>query len=119
MWAQVLACQDGGELVTGDAGCAVMLGRLPDAVLQRFGEKLKAGTLLRLRVGPGGFTVDESGNVCGADLHLVGVANQMRQADLLSRILFQWQLRNQQVSMQNLADRVRVDYFSDELRCYG
>lgn len=104
---QVLAYRGQGELVTGDAGGVIVLGQLPKAVLQQCGDTLKPGTLLKFKVGTGGFFLDDTGNICGADLHLAGVANQIRKADLYSRIVFQWQLRTHQVSMQTLVDRVQ------------
>lgn len=104
---QVLAYQGEGGLVTGDAGEPVMLGKLPAAVVQQYRDKLQDGMLLRLRIGSGGFFLDGSGNICGADLHLAGVANQIRRADLYSRIVFQWQLRTSQVNMESLIERVQ------------
>lgn len=96
-----------GELVTGDVGCSIVLGKLPEAVLHKCGHQLKHGMLLRFKVGNGGFFLDDTGNICGADLHLTGVANQMRKADLYSRIVFQWQLRTHQVNIQTLVERVQ------------
>lgn len=104
---QVLLYRGKGELVTGDVGCAIVLGKLPEAVLQQCGDQLKHGTLLRFKVGTGGFFLDDTGSICGADLHLVGVANQTRKADLYSRIVFQWQLRTHQVNMQSLLERLQ------------
>jgi hypothetical protein len=104
---QVLAYCSTGELKTGDE-CAVTLGRLPDGLIARFGDKLKAGLLLRFRVGPAGFMVNSEGCICGADLQLIGtVTNQTRKADRYSRIVFQWQLRTEQVvSVENLIAKV-------------
>lgn len=105
---QVLAYCAGGELKTGDENCAVTLGRLPGALIDRFGDKLKAGLLLRFKVGPAGFMVNSDGCISGADLQLVGtVTNHIRKADRYSRIVFQWQLRTEQVvSVQDLIAKV-------------
>eukprot|EP00892_Ulva_mutabilis_P003393 jgi/Ulvmu1/1425/UM011_0154.1 len=103
----VLAYRANGELVTGDAVDPVVLGKLPTAVLQQCQHNLKDGMLLRLKIGPGGFFLDGNGNIYGADLHLVGVANRIRKADLYSRIVFQWLLRTEQIRFQGLVDRVQ------------
>lgn len=97
-----------GKLQTCDEESPVTLGRLPDALIERFGDKLKAGLLLRFKVGPAGFTVNSAGCVHGADLQLVGtVTNQKRKADRFSRIVFQWQLRTEQVvSVEDLVSKV-------------
>lgn len=80
------------------------LGKLPASVLERFGDKMKPGLLLRFRIGAQGFYLGSDGDVAGADLQWVGVANQNRPAaDLHSRTVFQWQLRHgKQVTMQAL-----------------
>jgi hypothetical protein len=92
--------------VTGDVEGAVALGRLPQALIQQFEGKLKAGLLLRFKIGPGGFYLSDDGCIVGADLQLVGVANQARKADKYSRIVFQWQMRAEQVDLQHLVDRM-------------
>lgn len=52
--------------------------------------------------------VNSEGCICGADLQLVGtVTNHIRKADRYSRIVFQWQLRTEQVvSVQDLVAKV-------------
>lgn len=105
---QVLAYCASGELKTGDENSAVTLGRLPDGLIERFGDKLKAGLLLRFKVGSGGFMLNSERCISGADLQLVGtVTNQIRKADRYSRIVFQWQVRTEQVfSVENLVEKV-------------
>lgn len=101
---QVLAFQPDGTLLTGDRPQGVALGRLPTSVLDRFKEKMKAGLLLRFRIGAHGFYLGSDGDIAGADLQWVGVANQNRPAaDLHSRTVFQWQMRHgKEVTMQAL-----------------
>lgn len=104
----VLAFQQDGSVATGDAPSPVTLGRMPAAVLQQYGHKMKAGLLLRFRVGPGGFYLGEDGMPVGADLQWVGVANQRRAAaDLYSRIVFKWQARSQGSKFEAILDVVR------------
>lgn len=91
---QVLAYQQDGTLVTGDAPTPVPLGKMPSDIVQTFADKLRPGLLLRFTVGPHGFYLDEHGSVAGADLQWQGVASQMRGvADRYSRLVFQWQQR--------------------------
>jgi hypothetical protein len=105
----VLAYRCNGSLVTSDRPEGVVLGRMPEAVLQHFGDKMKEGLLLRFRVGQKGFSLDSNGDIKGADLQWVGVANQLRHADQISRIVFQWQLRTSQVRVGDLFEAVRRD----------
>lgn len=108
--AQVLTFQEGGEVVTGDKPVGVSLGRMPAQVLEKLGHKLKAGVLLRFRIGPGGFYLGLDGMPIGADLHWLGLANQRRaSADLYSRIVFQWQLRTHGSSFDALASTVQIN----------
>lgn len=107
----MLAYCTGGELKTGDESGAVVLGRLPEDLVARFGDKLKDGLLLRFRVGPAGFMVNSDGCISGADLQLAGtVTNRVRKADRYSRIVFQWQMRTEQaVSVESLLSEVSED----------
>jgi hypothetical protein len=105
---QVLAYCANGEQKTSDESNPVTLGRLPESLIERFGDKLKEGLLLRFNIGPAGFMVNSEGCISGADLQLAGtVTNHIRKADRYSRIVFQWQLRTEQaVTVQSLVHKV-------------
>lgn len=96
--------------MTGDKPAGVSLGRMPAQVLEMLGHKLKAGLLLRFKIGPGGFYLGPDGMPIGADLHWLGTANQRRgSADLYSRVVFQWQLRTHGSSYEDLAAAVQAN----------
>ena len=107
---QVLAYQQDGILVTGDKPDPVPLGKMPEEVVKRFGDRMKPGLLLRFKVGAQGLYLGDGGSISGADLQWVGVASQMRgKADKYSRIVFQWQLRNGQVTFDALLRAVQAN----------
>lgn len=57
-------------------------------------KRLRAGLLLRFSIREGGILFNLDGSPAGADLAYEGPANQRRgRADLISKIMFQWQAR--------------------------
>lgn len=67
------------------------------------GSKLRAGRLLRFSIREGGMLFNADGSPAGADLAYEGPANQRRgRADLISKIMFQWQARKQPLQLDAL-----------------
>eukprot|EP00775_Hariotina_reticulata_P010599 gene10599-10756_t len=82
----------------------VVLGRLPQVFVQQMGSKLRAGRLLRFSIQEGGLMFNpKDGSPAGADLAYEGPANQRRgRADLMSKIVFQWQARRNPMTLLKL-----------------
>jgi len=78
--------------------------RLPQQFVQQMGNKLRPGRLLRFSIHDGGLMFNpKDGSPTGADLAYEGPANQRRgRADLLSKIVFQWQARKDPMTLSNL-----------------
>jgi hypothetical protein len=110
-----LALQLDGGVATQDEP-PVVLGRMPTQFLARQqqpgggggggggGARLGPGRLLRFTIRGGGITLHE-GRPAGADLHYEGPANQRRgRADLISKVMFQYNARRQPVAVQELLE---------------
>jgi len=93
----VLEFRADGTVVTGDKPAGVVLGRLPAAMLEALGPKMRPGMLLRFALGAGGVALGPDGMPTGADLEWLGVDTRRRGgAHPFSRIVSQWQLRTHQ-----------------------
>lgn len=96
-------CED-GSVATNDVP-PVTLGILPKDFIHSIGKnKLYTGLLLRFKLGDQGVAFQpDSDYPVGADLHLLGLANQRRgHADSLSRIVFQWMVRHDPLLFNDL-----------------
>eukprot|EP00878_Enallax_costatus_P019259 GHUV01020315.1.p1 GENE.GHUV01020315.1~~GHUV01020315.1.p1 ORF type:complete len:152 (+),score=36.50 GHUV01020315.1:257-712(+) len=81
----------------------IVLGRLPQEFVHQMGNKLRAGRLLRFSIREDGMLFNMDGSPAGADLAYEGPANQRRgRADLISKIMFQWQARRQPLQLEAL-----------------
>lgn len=89
--------------------------RLPQVFVQQMGDKLHAGRLLRFSIRDGGMLLNPDGSPAGADLAYEGPANQRRgRADLISKVLFQWQARRQPLRLGALLKAATAGEQQDE-----
>lgn len=80
-----------------------MARRLPAAFVSQMGSKLRPGRLLRFSLRGQGLLFSPDGSPAGADMAYEGPTNQRRgRADLISKVLFQWQARRGPVTLQAL-----------------
>ena len=110
-YLQVLAYSSDGTVGTGDHPTSIVLGRMPEEVIEAVGHKLRPGILLRFMLGEGGVHVGLDGMPMGADIEWVGVVNMRRgaTAHTFSRIVSQWQMRTDGISFAALLARVEMN----------
>jgi snurportin-1 len=101
---------DGGVATHDEA--PLVLGRMPAQFMAGGGgggrpgggARVPAGRLLRFTIRADGITFHE-GRPAGADLHYEGPANQRKgRADLISKVMFQYNARRQPVAVQELLE---------------
>ncbi|KAK9915988.1 hypothetical protein WJX75_007001 [Coccomyxa subellipsoidea] len=99
----VLQCLDNGHVGTGDDP-PIIVGTVPQDLLQNKPDQSRHGRLLRFTVREGGLILRD-GELVSADLRFEGLANQRRgRADLCSKIVFQHLARNNPITLAMLLD---------------
>lgn len=90
---------------TGD-NPPLTLGTLPQDFAEQNADLLQPGTLFRFNLGPNGLTLAPDGRPAGANLELVGLSRKRVAGDIVSRIIFQYLTRMNQITFQKLVRSV-------------